>query len=63
MTKQRFRYFRGVRYVAPWVDAPEGFARCLGCGRAWDDSKSTGLTPVPSGRCPFEPWHVKQFYK
>ena len=31
---------------------------CGHCGRAWDDSISTGWTPVPSGRCPFEDEHV-----
>lgn len=27
---------------------------CGTCGRGWDDSVSTSLTPTPSGRCPFE---------
>lgn len=30
---------------------------CGACGRSWDDAISTGMTPVPSGRCPFEYWH------
>lgn len=29
-------------------------ATCGVCGRSWDDSVSTSVTPVPSGRCPFE---------
>lgn len=33
-------------------------ATCGTCGRKWDDSKSTSMTPVPSGRCPFEPFHA-----
>jgi hypothetical protein len=53
----RFRYWRGVRYVAPWRPAPGTFARCNTCGRAWDDEKPTAWTPAPSGRCPFEYWH------
>jgi hypothetical protein len=53
----RFRYHQGVRYVAPWEPAPDTFARCGSCGRAWDDDKPTGLTPTPSARCPFEGWH------
>lgn len=53
----RFRYYQGVRYLAPWKPAPATFARCNTCGRAWDDDKPTGLTPVPSGRCPFEHMH------
>ena len=30
---------------------------CGACGRIWDDGISTGLTPAPAGRCPFEPLH------
>lgn len=52
--RYRFRYYQGVRYVAPWRPAPSAFVRCLACGRAWDDDKPTGMTPTPSGRCPFE---------
>jgi hypothetical protein len=32
-------------------------ATCGTCGRTWDDSRITGVTPAPSGRCPFEYWH------
>lgn len=53
----RYRYYKGVRYVAPWKAAPSNFTRCGSCGRAWDDDKPTGLTPAPSGRCPFEYMH------
>lgn len=56
---QRFRYYKGVRYVAPWKPAPATFARCTTCGRAWDDDKPTSLTPTPSGRCPFEHMHKR----
>lgn len=28
------------------------------CGLSWDDTKVTSLTPVPSGRCPFESFHT-----
>lgn len=27
---------------------------CGTCGRSWDDALGSHLTPVPSGRCPFE---------
>lgn len=30
---------------------------CGTCGRGWDDSVSTALTPVPAGRCPWEYEH------
>lgn len=57
MSAQRFRYWKGVRYVAPHRPAPATFARCLTCFRAWNDDKPTAWTPTPSGRCPFEYWH------
>jgi hypothetical protein len=50
----RIRYYRGVRYVAPNGAAPHWYARCGTCGRAWDDTRPTAITPTPSGRCPFE---------
>lgn len=28
------------------------------CGLSWDDSVVTSMTPAPSARCPFEPFHV-----
>ena len=37
---------------------PPGKCTCGTCGLSWDDSISTGWTPVPSGRCPFEYFHV-----
>jgi len=30
------------------------WCQCIACGRWWDDSIITGITPTPSGRCPFE---------
>jgi hypothetical protein len=30
---------------------------CGTCGRTWDDAIVTGMTPAPSGRCPFEAYH------
>lgn len=30
---------------------------CGTCGRTWDDAKATSMTPAPSARCPFEPFH------
>lgn len=32
---------------------------CGTCGRSWDDAVVTGMTPAPSGRCPFEYYHQK----
>ena len=32
-------------------------ATCGTCNRSWDDTVSTSMTPVPSGRCPFEYEH------
>lgn len=28
--------------------------QCNTCSRVWDDDVVTGITPAPSGRCPFE---------
>lgn len=55
--RPRYRYWRGVRYVAAHKPAPAHWCRCGACGRAWDDSRSTTWTPAPAGRCPFEYWH------
>ena len=30
---------------------------CGTCGRTWDDSIVTGMTPAPAARCPFEGFH------
>lgn len=54
---------RGVRYVAPRRPIPKSFGdpvTCGHCGRTWDDAVSTGVTPAPSARCPFEYWHTYQ---
>jgi hypothetical protein len=29
-------------------------ATCGHCGRSWNDAAISAVTPVPSGRCPFE---------
>jgi hypothetical protein len=36
------------------VERHGAIATCGDCGRAWDDSIPTSLTPAPAGRCPFE---------
>lgn len=50
-------YPRGVlevfdtrRYSAAAAD----IVTCGACGRSWNDHHSSGWTPAPSGRCPFE---------
>jgi len=32
-------------------------ATCGVCGLSWNDTTVTSMTPVPSGRCPFEFFH------
>ena len=32
-------------------------ATCGNCGRTWDDSIITSMTPAPAARCPFEYFH------
>jgi hypothetical protein len=34
---------------------------CGVCHRSWDDAVSTTMTPVPSGRCPFEYEHITPY--
>jgi hypothetical protein len=46
-----------VKIVPPGTKG-EGIATCGHCGLSWDDSIVTDWTPVPSARCPFEPFHV-----
>lgn len=31
---------------------------CFNCGLSWDDAIPTAYTPAPSGRCPFEAFHI-----
>jgi hypothetical protein len=45
-----------VRELAPG-EHPAGEMTCGVCGRRWDDTVVTGVTPVPAGRCPFEALH------
>lgn len=40
----------------------ENVAVCGECGFAWDDTKSTSLTPAPSARCPNEYNHCDTDY-
>ena len=37
---------------------PTGKTTCGYCGLSWDDNIPTSWTPVPSGRCPFEYFHI-----
>ena len=39
---------------------PPGKMTCGTCELSWDDDKVTGMTPVPSGRCPFESFHERE---
>lgn len=48
-----------VRPLAP-TDRAEDRVTCGTCGLSWDDSISTTYTPAPSGRCPFEHFHLSQ---
>lgn len=36
------------------VPRHSGIARCNACGRSWDDTLITSMTPAPAARCPFE---------
>lgn len=45
--------------VAEVEEREGGFSvvTCGTCGLSWDDDINTSMTPVPSGRCPFEEFH------
>ena len=45
-----------VQPLHPDADGPN-VAACGACGRKWDDAAVTSITPAPSARCPFEPFH------
>lgn len=51
--------------VQPVKLAPNNrdYATCGTCGRIWNDALSTSMTPAPSGRCPFEPFHKEEKLK
>lgn len=54
---------RPLRYGSKaWkaAEATRTLFTCGGCGRSWDDGIVTGMTPTPSGRCPFEYYHGKE---
>lgn len=48
-----------VTPILPGATQAQGptVATCCGCGLSWDDAISTGYTPAPSARCPFEVFH------
>jgi len=48
-----------VRPLGP-DENPPGRTTCGHCGLSWDDDISTSYTPAPSGRCPFEYFHVDE---
>ncbi len=45
-----------VKVLGP-DDPAQDRVTCGTCGRSWDDAVVTGMTPAPSGRCPFEQYH------
>jgi hypothetical protein len=46
-----------LHFVGNPFDVADDPAQCGTCGRWWDDAVVTSMTPVPSGRCPFEAFH------
>jgi hypothetical protein len=49
-----------VQPIEPGDPAAVDPATCGTCGLTWDDGISTSWTPAPSGRCPFEYFHVDE---
>jgi hypothetical protein len=48
-----------VRPLRPG-DAAQDRVTDNACGLSWDDAVGTTWTPAPSGRCPFEYFHVSE---
>ena len=46
-----------VQPLKPGAEAKDRVT-CGTCGLAWDDAIPTSWTPAPSGRCPFEYFHI-----
>ncbi len=57
MTLEKIRVFNVETGRTRLVPPSRSIATCGHCGRSWDDSIPTHLTPVPAGRCPFEYSH------
>lgn len=49
--------FDPKRYAQKTGRSLRDFCQCGHCGRVWDDSHVSGVTPTPAGRCPFEYSH------
>lgn len=47
-----------VQPLKPGQDATDPVT-CGTCTRTWDDAVATSWTPTPSGRCPFEYFHLE----
>lgn len=46
-----------VQPIDPTDPTAKSPATCGACGLSWDDGIATSMTPAPSARCPFEPFH------
>lgn len=46
-----------ARYLAKTSRTMRDLCTCGACGRTWDDSHVSGVTPTPVARCPFEHLH------
>ncbi len=49
-----------VTFVVSYIEPHDGIATCGTCGRSWDDTLSTSVTPTPAARCPFEYQHGEE---
>ena len=44
----------GIPQFDEMGEVVERIATCGHCGNSWNDAIISGVTPAPSGRCPFE---------
>lgn len=49
-----------ARYLQRTGRTLHDLCTCGTCGRVWDDSHGSAVTPAPSARCPFEYSHHRK---
>ena len=62
MSENTITHDNGVIEFLGTPPTTRNVATCGECGRSWDDSVSTSVTPTPSGRCAFESDHAAETY-
>ena len=50
----KVKIWHPITHRIKFVTRHNDICTCGNCGRSWDDSLVTSITPTPAGRCPFE---------